>query len=87
MKASSLEVLVGAVFSGLTLIMNDKACVRSMRTFRMLTAALLYDFPKDGPKTFEDINQYLNTASDLANGMKDRLGQYQPTEVLVIFDR
>ena len=26
-------------------------------------------------------------ASDLANSMKDRLGQYQPTEVLVIFDR
>ena len=27
------------------------------------------------------------SASDLANSMKDRLGQYQPTEVLVIFDR
>ena len=27
------------------------------------------------------------SASDLTNSMKDRLGQYQPTEVLVIFDR
>ena len=27
------------------------------------------------------------SASDLANSMKDRLGQYQPTEVLIIFDR
>ena len=27
------------------------------------------------------------SASDLAKSMKDRLGQYQPTEVLVIFDR
>ena len=27
------------------------------------------------------------SASDLANSMKDRLGQYQPTEVVVIFDR
>ena len=27
------------------------------------------------------------SASDLANSTKDRLGQYQPTEVLVIFDR
>ena len=27
------------------------------------------------------------SASDLANSMKDRLGQYQPTEMLVIFDR
>ena len=30
---------------------------------------------------------YAGSASDLANSMKDRLGQYQPTEVLVIFDR
>ena len=27
------------------------------------------------------------SASDLANSMKDRVGQYQPTEVLVIFNR
>ena len=67
-------------------IMNGKAWVRSMRAFRMVTEALLYDFLKDGPKTFEDISQYLDTASDLANSTRDRLGQYQPTEVLVIFD-
>ena len=47
MKASGLEVLVGTAFSGLTWIMNGKAWVRSM----------LYDFLKDGPKTFEDISQ------------------------------
>ena len=44
MKASGLDLLVGAVFSGLTSIMNGKAWVRPMRAFRMVTAALLYDF-------------------------------------------
>ena len=54
MKTSGLEVLIGAAFGGLTSIMNGKAWMKSMR------AALLYDFLKDGPKTFEDISQYLD---------------------------
>ena len=66
MKASGLEVLVGAAFRGLTSIMNGK--VRSMRAFRMVTAALLYDFLKDCPKTFEEISQYFDTARELATG-------------------
>jgi len=41
MKASGLEVLVGAAFGGLTSIMNGKAWVKSMPAFRMVTAALL----------------------------------------------
>ena len=69
MKASCLEVLVGAAFSGRTSIMNGKVCVRSMRAFRMVTAALLYEFLKDGgPKTFEDISQYLDTAREHPTG-------------------
>ena len=49
-----------------------------MRAFRMVTAALLYDVVRDGPKTFEDISQYIDTVLYLANSMKDKLGQYQP---------
>ena len=41
MKASGFEILVGAAFGGLTSIMNGKAWVKSMRAFRMVTAALL----------------------------------------------
>ena len=33
----------------------------------------------------DDLQPYA-PAIDLANSMKDRLGQYQPTKVLVIFD-
>ena len=54
MKSSGLEVLVGTAFSGLTSITNGKAWVRSMLAFCMVTAALLYDFLKVGPKTFEE---------------------------------
>ena len=68
MKASGLEVLVGAAFGGLTSIMNGKAWVKSMRAFRMVTAALLYDFLKDGPKTFKDISQYFDAAREHPTG-------------------
>lgn len=68
MKASGLNVLVGAAFSGVTSIMNGKAWVRSMCAFRMVTTTLLYDFLKDGPKTFEDISQYLDTAREHPTG-------------------
>ena len=68
MKGSGLKVLVGAVFGGLTSIMNGKAWVKSMRAFRMVTAALLYDFLKDGPKTFEAISQFLDAALEHPTG-------------------
>ena len=68
LKARGLEVLVGAAFSGLTSIMNGKAWVRSFRAFRMATAALLYDFLKDGPKTLEYISQYLDTVREHPTG-------------------
>ena len=87
MKASGLEVLVGAAFSGLTSIMNGKAWVKSMRAFRMLTAALLYDFLKDGPKTFEDISQYLDTAREHPTGKMRVDCLIRPTLIAHQFER
>ena len=69
MKASGLEVLVGVAFGGLTSIMNSKAWMKSMRAFRMVTAALLYDFLKDGPKAFEDMIRYLDAAREHPTGV------------------
>ena len=43
--------------------MNGKALVRSIRAFRMVTAALLCDFLKYGTKTFEDIRQCFDTVN------------------------
>jgi len=39
-----------------------------MRAFRIVTAALLYDFLKDSPKTFKDISQYLDAAREHPTG-------------------
>ena len=69
MKASGLEVLVGDAFGGLISIMNNKAWVKSMRAFRMVTAALLYDFLKDGPKAFENMSRYLDAAREHPTGV------------------
>ena len=68
MKGNGPEVLVGAAFGGLTSIMNGKAWVKSIRAFRMVTAALLYDFLKDGPNTFKNISQYLDVAREHPTG-------------------
>ena len=68
MKASGLEVLVGAAFSGLISSMNGKAWVIPIRAFCMVSAALLYDFLKECPKIFGDISQYLDTARECPTG-------------------
>ena len=87
MKASGLEVLVGAAFSGLTSIMNGKAWVKSMHAFRMVTAVLLYDFLKDDPETFEDISQYLDTAREHPTGKLWVDCLIRPTLIAHQFDR
>ena len=55
MRGSGLDVLVSAAFGHVTAIMNGKSWVMSMRAFRMVTAALLKSFLKDGPKTFDEL--------------------------------
>ena len=39
-----------------------------MRAFHMVTAALLYNILKDGPKTFNDISQYVDIAREDPTG-------------------
>ena len=62
MKASALEVYVSAAYGGLTGIFNGKSWVKAMRAFRGVSAALLKRFLSTGPKTFEQIEQYLDAA-------------------------
>ena len=62
MKGSALEVYVAAAYKGLTGIFNGKSWVKAMRCFRGVSAALLQRFLSSGPKTFEQIEQYLDTA-------------------------
>ena len=47
---------------GITGIFNGKAWVKAMRAFRGVAAALLKKYLSTGPKTFDLIEQYLDTA-------------------------
>lgn len=62
MKGSGLDVLVGAAFGGMTGIMTGKAWVQAMRTFRMVSAAVLQNFLHTSTKTFGEISTYLDDA-------------------------
>ena len=66
-KLMVFDVLVGAAFSGLTSITNGKALVRSMRAYRMMTAALLLWFP-----------QLLPRHSKISVSILTQLGNTQP---------
>ena len=55
MRGSGLNVLVGSAFGHITAIMNGKAWVMAMRAFRMVSAALLQCFLKDGSKSFDEL--------------------------------
>ena len=56
MKASGLEVLVGAAFGGLTSIMQGMGEINACLSYG--DSSLAIRRPQRWPKTFEDINQY-----------------------------
>ena len=62
MKGSALESYVAAAYGGLRCIFNGKSWVKAMRAFRGVSAALLKRYLSTGENTFEQIEQYLDTA-------------------------
>lgn len=62
-QGSCLEVYAAEAYGGLTDISNRKSCVKAMRTFRVVSAALLKRLLSDGPKTFEQKEHYLEYCS------------------------
>ena len=61
MKASGMETVLATTFGSIKGIMNGKSWPQALRAYRMLTAALLDNFLNDGPKTSEEIEDYLET--------------------------
>ena len=59
MHGSGIEALITSAFGGLTGIMSGKSWVRAMRAFRMVSTALLSKFLSTGPKTFQELSDYL----------------------------
>ena len=82
-----MVLVIGAAFGGLTSIMNGKGWVKSMRAFRMVTAALLSVFLKDDPKTFKDISQYFDTAREHPTGRLWVACLIRPTLIAHQFER
>ena len=77
-------------------IIDEYGCLRTGTTSSLVSKLIVDDIWPDAPHiVIVDGQQLLyhivwpcaGSTSDLATSMKDRLGQYQPTEVLVIFDR
>lgn len=67
-KGSGVEVLISASFGGLTGILNGKSWVRAMRAFRMTCEAILSDFFSTGPKTMEELQDYLERSASHPTG-------------------
>lgn len=58
-----------------------------MRTFRGVLAALLKRFLSTGPKTYEQIEQYLDDARDYPNGLHWVDNFHLPTLIVHQFER
>jgi hypothetical protein len=68
MKGSGIDTYLKAAYGGLKGIMNGKSWVKAFRAFRNVAAALLKSFLSNGPKTFEDITDYLGQAHEHTTG-------------------
>ena len=68
MKCSRMETVLSSSFGPLTSIHNDKAWLQALRAYRMITAALLHDYLRDGPKSYEEIGAYVETSRQHPTG-------------------
>ena len=62
MRGSGIEPLISSAFGGLTGIMSGKS--RAMRAFRMVSTTLLSTFLSTGPKTLQNLSDYLETCGN-----------------------
>ena len=76
-------------------MIDEYGCLRTGTKSTLVSKLKVGDLQPDAPDIvivdgqqllYHIVWQCAVSATDLANSMKDRLGQYQPTEVLVIFD-
>ena len=66
MKASCMDILISAAFSGITSIVNGKA--NALRVYRLVIAMLLQNLYTNGTKTYEELIVYLETAREHPTG-------------------
>ena len=68
MKGSGIETILSTTFGSIKSLLNGKAWPQALRAFRMLTAALLNNFLSGGPRSSEDINDFLLTKKLFSTG-------------------
>ena len=68
MKASGVDILIGAAFAGITSIVNGKAWANALRAYRLIIAVLLQNFYSSGAKTYAELWVYLETAREHPTG-------------------
>ena len=68
MNGSALYVYVAAAYRGMTGTLNGKSWVKAMRSFRVVSAALLKRFLSSGPKTFEETDRVPGCCSSTSYG-------------------
>ena len=62
MEGSGLKVYVTATYGRLNGIFNSKSWVKALRSYNNVASSHLKRFPSKGPKSFEPIDEYLDTA-------------------------
>ena len=59
-----MDILIDAVFAGITSIVNGKARANALRAYRLITAVLLQNVYSSGAKTYAELCVYLETARE-----------------------
>ena len=68
MKATGMEVILGAAFGGIPNILNGKAWTKALRAYRLIVAVVLKSFFANGAKTYQELNQYLQSVRESPTG-------------------
>lgn len=82
MRGSGIEELISSTFGGIAGIMSGKSWVRSMRAFRMVSTALLNKFLASGPKTFDELSDYLEVCRQHPTGRHWVDNLLKPTQLV-----
>ncbi len=68
MKGSGMETLLSSTFGCMTSILTGKSWPQALRAYRMLTGVLLAEFMESGQKTYDEIEEYIDSVRHHATG-------------------
>ena len=63
MKASGVDVLLTAAFGGVAGIITRKSLTNALHAYHLITTVLLQGFFQSGPKTYQELSEYLEAVT------------------------